>query len=69
MKFVKALGILAALLLATACASSQAYREAREEESLSHWDMAVVKYSRALEGDPTNSRYKISLENAKRKAS
>jgi general secretion pathway protein D len=69
MKFVKALGILAALLLATACASSQAFREAREEESLSHWDMAVMKYSRALEGDPTNSRYKISLESAKRKAS
>jgi len=69
MKFVKALGVLAALLLGSACASSQAYREAREEESLSHWDMAVVKYSRALEGDPTNSRYKISLENAKRKAS
>ena len=69
MKFLKALGIVAALLLGTACASSQAYREAREEESLSHWDMAVVKYSRALEGDPTNSRYKISLENAKRKAS
>ncbi|MDQ6893436.1 MAG: hypothetical protein M3167_12250 [Acidobacteriota bacterium] len=69
MKFVKALGILAALVLGTACASSQAYREAREEESLSHWDMAVMKYSRALEGDPTNSRYKISLESAKRKAS
>jgi general secretion pathway protein D len=69
MRFLKALGIVAAMLLGTACASSQAFREAREEENLSHWDMAVVKYGRALEGDPTNSRYKISLENAKRKAS
>src|SRR4051812_31956586 len=69
MKFVKVLGVLGALLLGTACASSQAYRDAVEEESRSHWDMAVVKYGQALEGDPKNSQYRIALENAKRRAS
>jgi general secretion pathway protein D len=56
------------LLAFTACTSSRAFREAKEEESLSHWDVAVMKYAQALESEPGSSRYQISLMNAKRKA-
>src|SRR5512135_2554629 len=60
---------LAALLLATACAGSRAYQEAKEEETLGHWDLAVLKYTRALELDPNNAHYKIALLQTKRRAS
>ena len=53
----------------TACAESQAYREGREEEVLQHWDLAVLRFSRACELDPTNSEYKLALARAKIKAS
>ena len=69
MKLPKRLGAVALVLLAfTACTSSRAFREAKEEESLSHWDVAVMKYAQALESEPGSSRYQISLMNAKRKA-
>ncbi|MGH9316508.1 MAG: secretin N-terminal domain-containing protein, partial [Thermoanaerobaculia bacterium] len=59
-----------ALLLACAgCAGSRAFRDAREEETLEHWDLAVLKYSRAQALDPSNARYKIALGRAKIKAS
>ncbi len=62
--------LCALLLLASAgCAGSRAFRDAREEETLEHWDLAVLKYSRASALDPSNSRYKIALGRAKIKAS
>src|ERR1700687_837815 len=51
------------------CAGSGAYREAREQELVQHWDVAVLKYARALDLDPGNSRYRIALQRAKIKAS
>src|SRR6202162_5944043 len=51
------------------CTGSLAFRDAREEETLGHWDLAVLKYSRALDLDPTNTQYKIALSRAKIKAS
>jgi tetratricopeptide (TPR) repeat protein len=68
MKPLKVLSLLL-LLAATGCSGSRAFRDAREEETLGHWDLAVLKYSRALDMDPTNTRYKISLSRAKIKAS
>jgi general secretion pathway protein D len=68
MKQLKILALLA-LLAASGCAGSLAFRDAREEETLGHWDLAVLKYSRALDLEPTNTRYKISLARAKIKAS
>ena len=59
--------VLVAVL--TACAESQAYREGREEEVLQHWDLAVLRYARAYELDPTTSAYKVALARAKIKAS
>ncbi|MCA1581956.1 MAG: hypothetical protein LC796_11325 [Acidobacteria bacterium] len=69
MKFAQRLGVLVLVSLATSCTTSRAFREAKDEESLSHWDVAVMKYAQALDAEPTNSRYKISLLNARRRAS
>ncbi len=62
---------LAALMcvVMTACAGSTAYQQAKDEEAVGHWDLAVMSYARAVETDPTNSSYKIALERAKMKAS
>jgi general secretion pathway protein D len=62
---------LAALMcvVLTACAGSTSYQQARDEEAVGHWDLAVMRYAQALEMDPKNSTYKIALERAKLKAS
>lgn len=68
MKPLKFLALIA-LLFATACTGSRAFREAREEETLEHWDLAVLKYSRARDLEPDNTSYRIALSRAKIKAS
>src|ERR1700675_1872863 len=68
MKLLKVLSLLL-LLAASGCTGSLAFREAREEETLGHWDLAVLKYSRALDLDPTNTQFKIALSRAKIRAS
>jgi general secretion pathway protein D len=68
MKRLKALALLA-LLTAVSCVGSRAYQDAREEETLGHWDLAVLKYARALDLDRDNVTYKIALGRAKIKAS
>lgn len=60
---------LVLVLAGAGCVGSQAYRDAREEETLGHWDVAVLKYGRALDLNPTNTAYKIALARAKSKAS
>src|SRR6266849_4528720 len=67
--FLKRFGIAAVALSASFCAGSGAYREAREQETAQHWDVAVLKYARALDLDPGNSKYKIALQRARIKAS
>ena len=66
---LRRLGLILLAASASFCAGSQAFREAREEEVLQHWDVAVLKYSRALSLDPHNSHYKIALSQAKLRAS
>ncbi len=68
MKPLKFLALLI-LLAAAGCSGSRAFHDAREEETLGHWDLAVLKYARALDLDPKNTHYKISLARAKIKAS
>jgi general secretion pathway protein D len=65
----KSAALVFLLALTLGCAGSRAYRDAREEEVLQHWDLAVLKYARALDLDPTNSRYRVALQNAKIRAS
>ena len=63
----------AALLLISAltisCASYNAYKSAKTAERDENWDVAVVEYEKALEIDPGNREYKISLDRARREAS
>jgi len=63
--------IVLSLLLSVlvGCTSSRAFRDAREEEALEHWDVAVIKYARAVELEPKNPAYRVSLARAKIKAS
>jgi type II secretory pathway component GspD/PulD (secretin) len=56
-------------LLAAGCAAKWAYRQGGEAADRGEWDLAVARYTRALEKDPRNIRYKISLENARIQAS
>ena len=63
------IGIAVMLSVLAGCTGSRAFREAREEEALQHWDLAVLKYSRAAELDPQNNRYRIALSRARIKAS
>ena len=62
----------ATLLIITmfaSCAGHNAYQKARSAEKTKDWDVAVVEYEKALEIDPENSQYRISLDRARREAS
>ena len=63
--------ILLTVLLAVTmgCAGTSAIRQARDEESLGHWDLAVMHYARAVELYPSNLGYKASLARARLRAS
>jgi general secretion pathway protein D len=69
MRLVRRIPWLALVLAGAGCVGSQAYREAREEETLGHWDVAVLKYGRASDLEPGNTAYKLALIRAKSKAS
>jgi general secretion pathway protein D len=60
---------LAFLVLSSGCAAGNAYRKGQKEAKSGNWDMAVAKYTVALQKDPENIGYKIALENAKVQAS
>jgi general secretion pathway protein D len=66
LRWTLALPLLAA---AVGCAGARAYQEAKEEESLGHYDLAVMNYAKALEIDPLSSVYKASLARARVRAS
>jgi general secretion pathway protein D len=57
------------IVVMSGCAGSNAYRQAKDEEAVGHYDMAVMQYAKALELDPTNAGYKAALARAKLKAS
>jgi len=62
--------VLALLAVAGAgCAAHWAYRQGQDATDKGDWDLAVARFTRALEKDPKNIRYKISLENARIQAS
>jgi general secretion pathway protein D len=61
--------IAAALVAAVGCAGTTSYQKAKDEESLGHYDLAVMNYAKALQLDPGNSGYKATLARARLKAS
>jgi general secretion pathway protein D len=66
-RLARALPLL--LIVFSACTGSRAFRDAREEEALEHWDLAVLKYSRAVQLDPQEKHYRVALARARMKAS
>jgi general secretion pathway protein D len=60
------------LLLAFAgagCAAHWAYRQGQQAADKGDWDLAVARFTKALQKDPNNIRFKISLESARIQAS
>jgi general secretion pathway protein D len=50
------------------CAGERAFRQGQNDEVLDQWDQAVLHYTKARADDPRNLRYKMALDNARRKA-
>lgn len=66
---LKIAGAAVLIAITLGCAGSRAFRDAKDEESRHHYDLAVLKYSRALDLDPKNSSYKVALQRARMRAS
>jgi len=60
---------LVALVATSGCAARWAYRQAEDAVARGEWDLAVARYTKALEKDKKNIGYKIALENARIQAS
>ncbi len=60
---------LALAVLVSGCAARTAYRHGQNEGKNGNWDMAVAKFTVALQESPDNIGYKIALENARVQAS
>jgi general secretion pathway protein D len=69
MKMFRAVALLVACGLLVGCAADKAYRRAESESQKENWDQAVLGYSKAVALDPGNTRYSVSLERARLKAS
>jgi general secretion pathway protein D len=66
---VRILVLLSIAVFAAGCGASRAFRQAEVESRRESWDKAVLGYSKALALDPGNTRYSVSLERAKLRAS
>ena len=60
---------LVALALGSGCAAHWAYRQGETASANGDWDLAVARYTKAIEKDNDNIGYKIALENARIQAS
>ena len=69
MKLWKRASALVLVVAAVGCAGARIYQEARDEEAVGHFDIAVMNYAKALDLDPTNAQYKANLARARVKAS
>jgi len=55
--------------LTVGCGASRAHRSGQKHSEQGDWDLAVARFTKALQASPRNIKYKISLENAKIQAS
>ena len=60
---------LAATVALPGCAAHWAYSQGQHAAEMGDWDLAVARYTKALEKDSHNIGYKIALENARLQAS
>ena len=61
--------VVLVVLANAGCAARWAYRQGQDAAEKSDWDLAVARYTRALEKDHDNIGYKIALDNARIQAS
>jgi len=61
--------LVLASLASGGCAAKWAYRSGQSEAKKGNWDLAVARLTKALQKDPDNIGYKITLENARLQAS
>src|SRR5512142_2690587 len=64
-----ALAVISMVALLSSCVSYNAYQRARTAEQTKNWDEAVIEYEKAMQVDPDNTRYRVSLERARLEAS
>ena len=60
--------LVALVVQAVACGGYSAVLDAREEEQQGHWDLAVMKYAKAVELNPDNASIRAGLARAKLRA-
>jgi len=68
-RFWKLGGVLVLAAVTVGCAGARAYEQAKDDEQLGHYDLAVMQYAKALEFEPTSAPYKAALARARVKAS
>jgi general secretion pathway protein D len=68
-RWLRLAAALALVVVGTGCAASWAYRKGHQAADLGDWDLAVARFTRALEKDRDNIKYKIALETARVQAS
>ena len=56
--------ILVMAILAGGCAAGRAFGRGETAARAGDWDAAVEQYRQAVQADPNNVQYKISLERA-----
>jgi general secretion pathway protein D len=56
-------------VLVSGCAAGRAFRRGQESARVGDWDQAVTHFTRAVQEDPNNATYKITLERAMQSAS
>ncbi len=60
--------LVALVVQAVACGGYSSVLDAREEEQQGHWDLAVMKYAKAVELNPDNASIRAGLARAKLRA-
>jgi general secretion pathway protein D len=60
---------IVAFVATSGCAARWAYRQAEDAVTRGEWDLAVARYTKAVEKDKKNIGYRIALENARIQAS
>jgi general secretion pathway protein D len=61
--------LVVAAIVAAGCATYRANRQGEKAAEKGDWDLAVARFTLALQKDPDNISYRINLENAKVQAS
>ena len=55
-------------VLVSGCAAGHAFRQGQEAAGSGDWDAAVTHFTKAVQENPDNAEYKISLERAMQSA-